>query len=84
MPKRSTQRSACSADWVGAIALREMLVEELTDKLLVDLGNVQLALAHPAPEMGDATEVTGDGMGCVATLGEMMREGIQVRRQRTR
>ncbi len=81
MPERRAQIMASPAYRSGTVAARQVVVEELPDHVLVDVTDVQWALAHPARKVGNAAEVSSDGLECVAALGQVMRERINVRRQ---
>ena len=66
MPECCTQLDAIPAHRPGAVTPRQMVVEKSPHQVLVDALDVQLALIHPAPEVGKATEVLPDGFRCVA------------------
>ena len=57
-----------------------MVLQKPLDHVLVDTMDIKLTLAHPACKVGNTTAVGIDGVGRIASLGQVMRERINVGR----
>jgi len=82
MAQRSTQRAAIALNRSGALTARQVLVEELGNSALVDASNVQTSAVDPLAEMGDAAHAVGERGRCVPSVGQVLLERINVRRER--
>jgi hypothetical protein len=81
MPERCAQVAVSPKYRSGTLTPGQVVVEKPPDHVLVEMMGIQQALAHPARKVGNATEIGINGVGCVAPLGKVMRERINVRPQ---
>ena len=63
VPERCAQVTAFPAYRSRTITLRQMVFEKPPDYFLVEAKGIQMALAHPARKVGNATEIGINGVG---------------------
>ena len=64
------------------VAAREVLAQELFDRMLVQMLNQQVLLCHPAGEVGNAGDVALGRVGSVAATPQVRGKRIEVWRER--
>jgi hypothetical protein len=64
-----------------AVTPSQVVIKKLLNYLLVDAMDGESALGRPVSKVGNATEVGINGVRCVASLSQVMRESINVGHQ---
>jgi hypothetical protein len=79
--QRGAQIFPIGSNGSGAVAVRQVIIEEPGNRCFVDPTNADPTAMSPLREMRNAADIAGNGVRRIAALDQMLRVRINVRRQ---